>query len=122
MPRVNKALAEFKGSWNRHPLSTEGNMSPLQLFMEGLNACDESSDLPEQSNSDLSVPSPTYQETELDSVQVPSNKFVPGNQLLTEIQSSVNPLCDCTDFGKGFFYTTAQLVAQHLPCTHCQLD
>ena len=34
-PRINKSLSDFQGSWNNHPLSTEGNMSPLQLFVEG---------------------------------------------------------------------------------------
>ena len=29
LPHINKSLAEFQGSWNNHPLSTEGNMSPL---------------------------------------------------------------------------------------------
>ena len=35
LPRINKSLSDFQGSWNNHPLSTEGNMSPLQLFVEG---------------------------------------------------------------------------------------
>ena len=34
IPRVNKCLADFQGSWNCHSLSTEGNMSPSQLFVE----------------------------------------------------------------------------------------
>ena len=37
IPRINKHLTEFQGSWNYHPLSTEGNMSPLQLLVEGLS-------------------------------------------------------------------------------------
>ena len=37
LPRINKHLADFQGSRNSHPLSTEGNMSPLQLFVEGLS-------------------------------------------------------------------------------------
>lgn len=36
LPRVNRALAAFKDAWNCHPLSTEGNLSPLQLWMSGL--------------------------------------------------------------------------------------
>ena len=36
LPRIiNKHLADFQSSWNSHTLSTEGNMSPLQLFVEG---------------------------------------------------------------------------------------
>ena len=36
LPRINHALAVFKDAWNYHPLSTEGNLSPLQLWMSGL--------------------------------------------------------------------------------------
>ena len=36
LPRVNHALAAFKDGWNCHPISTEGNLSPLQLWMSGL--------------------------------------------------------------------------------------
>lgn len=35
LPRINQCLQEFKESWNNHSLSTEGNKSPLQLFLEG---------------------------------------------------------------------------------------
>ena len=36
LPRINHALAVFKDAWNCHPLSTERNLSPLQLWMSGL--------------------------------------------------------------------------------------
>lgn len=32
LPRINAALTAFKSAWNSHPLSTEGNRTPLQLF------------------------------------------------------------------------------------------
>ena len=31
---VNKCLRDFQGAWNNHALSTEGNMTPLQLFVK----------------------------------------------------------------------------------------
>jgi hypothetical protein len=34
-PRINRALTLFATQWNNHPLSTEGNMSPYQLWIEG---------------------------------------------------------------------------------------
>ena len=37
MPKINKAISKFQTSWNRHSLSTEGNMSPYELFHEGAN-------------------------------------------------------------------------------------
>jgi len=35
LPRLNKCLEEFCESWNQHNLSSEGNLSPCQLFFEG---------------------------------------------------------------------------------------
>ena len=36
IPRINKCLQEFKRQWENHPLSTEGNRSPLQLYTAGM--------------------------------------------------------------------------------------
>ena len=35
LPRIQHSLQEFQASWNLHGLSTEGRMSPTQLFFEG---------------------------------------------------------------------------------------
>lgn len=35
LPRINKALDHFVSQWNNHPLSSEGNRSPLQRWTEG---------------------------------------------------------------------------------------
>lgn len=35
IPRVNKCLHDFQGAWNNHALSTEENITPIQLFVEG---------------------------------------------------------------------------------------
>ena len=36
IPRINGCLQEFKGQWENHPLSSEGNRSPLQLYTSGM--------------------------------------------------------------------------------------
>lgn len=36
LPRVNAALNTLKESWNNHPLSSEGGLSPLQLWISGV--------------------------------------------------------------------------------------
>jgi hypothetical protein len=38
IPRINKALEELTTSWNNHPLRTEINRSPLQLWHAGLTS------------------------------------------------------------------------------------
>ena len=37
LPCINKSISEFQESWNHHALSSEGSMTPYQLFFEGLN-------------------------------------------------------------------------------------
>ena len=34
--RINNSLKAFAEGWNHHPLSSEGNMSPVQLWLWGL--------------------------------------------------------------------------------------
>lgn len=36
IPRINKCITEFKETWKNYALSSEGNMSPYQLFTVGL--------------------------------------------------------------------------------------
>ena len=36
LARINAALKAFKDGWNNHPLSSEGGLSPLQLWISGL--------------------------------------------------------------------------------------
>ena len=36
IPRINRSLLEFLGQCQNHPVSTERNMSPLQLFTSGI--------------------------------------------------------------------------------------
>ena len=35
LPRINRALDIFTMKWNNHPMRTEGNRSPLQIWTAG---------------------------------------------------------------------------------------
>ncbi len=39
IPRINHSLQQLLEAWNNHPLSTERNLSPLQLWISGLCTC-----------------------------------------------------------------------------------
>ena len=43
LPRINSSLQDFISMWNNHPLGTERNMSPTQLWMTGKHPrdCDD---------------------------------------------------------------------------------
>ena len=36
LPRLNRALEEFRLGWNHHGVSTEGNQSPYQIWIVGV--------------------------------------------------------------------------------------
>lgn len=119
LPRINRSLQGFKESWNRHSMSTEGNMSPYQMFFEGLSAI--------QTDSSSAVNSPHMNTGSANHtidipnrVEVPRNTFVPCSILLTQL-SIVQPLHVSTDFGKSFYYEVIQIVGRHLEsgCSNC---
>ena len=37
IPRINRAISQFLDGWNHHPLSSMGNLSPVQLRIAGLS-------------------------------------------------------------------------------------
>ena len=122
LPCVNKRLAEFQGSWNNHSLSTEGNMSPLQLCILGLISSN-------QPANPASTGSPSFTSVnsnfdDLDSVEVPCNKFEPCNDLIGVVQSAVDPTAQADNDGKALYYTVVHLVGQHLQagCNICKCN
>ena len=38
LPRINAALQKFQYAWNSHPMSTTGNLSPNQVWVQGIAA------------------------------------------------------------------------------------
>ena len=36
LPRINNSLNKFMLAWNSHPISTESNLTPIQLWTIGL--------------------------------------------------------------------------------------
>jgi len=121
LPHINRCLTDFRGNWNNHPLSSEGNMSPLQLFTEGLLLVDQC-ETPEPSNGNGDVELTNEEESE--TVQVPSTKFLPCKQLSTELMTSINLSYESIEMGKQLFSTSIQLVGYHLlnGCLDCKLE
>lgn len=122
LPRINKSLTDFQGSWNHHSLSTEGNVSPLQLMIEGL--CVSGQDLPSQSceiDPDRLDSTPPPHAT---LVEVPTNNYIPCDRLLTNLTTTLQPTAPCTDFGREFYCMCIQLVGQHLQnsCNSCKIN
>ena len=90
--RINASIEEFIRSWNSHPLSSENNQTPLQLFSLGDHS--ESSDS-DNSSSNIARQLPVSQPA----VEVSNLCFVPCISLDVQVkvlaaQSSANEGCD----------------------------
>ena len=115
LPRVNKALTDFQGSWTCHSLSSEGGKSPLR---QGLCAIVADDNEAESSSTDSNtVPLQTS------SVETPTNKFLPCTQLLVGL-SLINPLAPSSDFGRQnlLYCQCIDIVSHHLQnvCSYCK--
>lgn len=82
-----------------HPYQTEGNMSPLQWLKVYLKLKVRWSNL---SHKQVLI----CLDEDPESVQVPSNKFVPCTQLSVELLVSVHPMSQCNNFDK-FYHRAA---------------
>ena len=96
-------IAQFKESWNSHHLSSEGNMSPNQLFFEGIQAVDRPAAVPAGT-----TPTIDTGDTE-ERVAVPRISFTPCPVLLQAI-SVIDPLQVCSDKGITMYRTLLQII------------
>ena len=121
LPRINKSLKDFQGSWNCHSLSSEGNMSPIQLFFEGLCASNVSTDIAGSSDTESDNSSTIPSDTS--TVETPTNKFQPCAQLMLGL-AVIDPLAPSTNFGRQLYCQCIDIVGQHLhnACTECKCD
>ena len=112
LPQINKCISDFKESWNHHPLSTEGNRTPYQLFFEGMLHTNEQQ-LHNAANVDTS-------DLEGERVSVPRIKFIPCS-LLEQSFQTINPLEQSDDNGRGLFVHVLHIAGQHLnaTCSQC---
>ena len=98
-------------------------VSPLQLYTEGFIAIENAPSFleePASTSTDVS----TSTNAEVESVEVPSNKFIPCNQLLMELQTSASSMTGSMDLGEQLYRDSIQIIARHLQgvCNNgCQL-
>lgn len=122
LPRINQCLQEFQESWNHHSLSTEGNKSPYQLFLEGSmydsdNTC--TTVVPRPALDDVDVSDLTGNGAR-EHVHTPPTTFL-SCSVLSATLSTINVLLECSDHGKMLYINTIQQIGQHLigGCNNC---
>lgn len=113
LQRINHSLISFAETWNNHPISTEHNNTPNQLFIEGALRQSESP-VPTTNSSAHSVP------MSRDHVQVPRCSFSPCS-LLEQQLDQVDIMRDSDSFGIDIYREVVRIVGQHLTlgCHNC---
>lgn len=114
--RINSTLNAFIESWNNHPISTEGNLTPNQLFLHGAL---ENNMFPQQPHGLFGQVSNTSN-TPSNHIEVPRIVFQPCTVLCIQILT-VNPLGPSNDFGCDIYLTAVNIIGQHLlqGCNDC---
>lgn len=123
LPRINRTLHEMVGSWNNHPMSTERNRSPRQLWHSGITAATNSNYLAVQSvfandqemnefgNGGGPIP-------DLDSenaVEVPEVSFALSDEQWQLLQENVEPLADDGNHGVNLYVAALDIVHERIP-------
>lgn len=125
LPRINRHLDLFQEGYDNHPIRTESNMTPAQLWVYGLNQLGNNNH--EQYVDNLGVntygidfegplPSERYNgETWRDNgVEVPPIMCPLGETQLNYLSSAINPLEVSSSYGVDIFIRTVQMVESFL--------
>ena len=108
LPRINKALDSFAQSWNNHPVSTEHNRTPNQLFVEGAIRQNITPNIPIFAR-DTSIP---VIPPSTAAVRVPRSALEPCNSLMHELEQH-DLLCVMDDFGYSLYRHIRRLTIRH---------
>ncbi|CAL8387481.1 unnamed protein product [Boreogadus saida] len=112
LPHLRSALQVFVAGWNHHPLRTERNHTPEQLWQMGhLNTPQDSENLEDLQNRELyregSLMTP---EATVGGVQVPEFQPPLPAEDLAVLQSAINPLIDSDSNGYDLYIQVLEFV------------
>ena len=108
LPRINSSLTTLTSAWNNHPLSTENYLTPLQIYTaysQGSQLFDEVID-PDLYGYDPNEPHTSADEEER--VVVPPTNIPLSQSSIEQLNTVINPMQNCDDFGKQLYLDTVQ--------------
>ena len=118
LPRINKALDEFKAYWNHHGIRTQSGMSPQQLFTSGMLRLQSSGltamnffDTVEESYGDeeeglVGNDVADCDDNSDEGVTVPPIPIHLTDEEIEELSHLINPLECCEDYGINLYERT----------------
>lgn len=116
LPRINSAISAFVAAWNKHPIRTERNWSPEQIWTNGMidrvndGLCTVSAVVNDGylSNDDLNwygfdPGAPLPPDDGLSTVEVNDVDFDVPSEVLALLSHEIDPLANSTAFGMDIF-------------------
>ena len=115
IPRINRALTEFRNGWNSHPIRSANHKSPEQLFTagalllqhSGLDALDFFDDVTESYGVDVDGPVSSNE----GNVVVPQLGVSLDSESFSRLKQAINPLASSDDFGIDIFEDVLQFMS-----------
>ena len=120
IPLINHALEEFTSSWNNHKISTENNLTPNQLFIQGyMQRNDPPTITPHASITGNSQTPEAHK-----AVTVPRIVFEPCTALLEELMANSSSFVLSVSQSHDFYSSVTDIVGRHLSqgCTECSSE
>ncbi|XP_016383772.1 uncharacterized protein LOC107720557, partial [Sinocyclocheilus rhinocerous] len=109
LPRIQRAVREFRDMWNNHGLSTERGQTPLQLWHRGIvshigiNNTAISGVLDNDEHVDINENRPDPELQTRNNIIVPENIYRPNDSTLENILETFNPLQNDGNHGIDLF-------------------
>ena len=118
LARINNALSEWMVSFNDHPIQTEHNWSPNQMWLNGMiHPCNPPEDMTFYGE-DPEAPIPTEESdnnVEVFPAQLPSNNT---DELVAYLSAAVDPLQESSSFGVDIYAKALEIIVQKLEQNH----
>ena len=108
LPRINASLHSFQLAWNNHPLSTENNRSPIQIY-----TCDSIGTSLFQ-ESDNSIQHQAIPDDDISTVSVPEIISPLSRSAMGYLSTMVDPLQNSTNHGMDIYVNCIHVVHQLL--------
>ena len=104
LPRINASLHSFQLAWNNHPLSTENNRSPIQIY-----TCDSIGTSLFQ-ESDNSIQHQAIPDDDISTVSVPEIISPLSRSAMGYLSTMVDPLQNSTNHGMDIYVNCIHVV------------
>ena len=113
LPRINRALSQFRDAWNNHGIRTERSQTPNQLFtagvlrqqLSGVAALDFFYNVPDDYGTGEEGVAPNE-----DSISIPQIHIELSEEQETLLRETIDPLEYNDDYGVSLFLRTLQLL------------